>query len=62
MGQYLSVGIAKEIFVYKSDGWTYYTKDEIEEKLSKVLNLDLYDISENEKYVFLNLKQFVSII
>ena len=59
MGQYLSVGIAKEIFVYKSDGWTYYTKDEIEEKLSKVLNLDLYDISENEKYVFLNLKQKV---
>ena len=54
MGQFLSCGIAKSIFVEKAS----YTKEEILKKLAKSIDLNIYkEPKENEEYLFLDLKK-----
>ena len=54
MGQFLSCGIAKSIFVEKAS----YTKEEILKKLAKSIDLNIYkEPKENEEYLFLDLKE-----
>ncbi len=56
MGQSIDIGVATEIFVKKENMYHSYTLKEIKQALSKTLNLDLYDITENKNSVCLSIK------
>ena len=56
MGQYIIIGTATEIYVRKESRYSTYNIEQIKEILSKKLNLSLYDITEDEKYVYLLIK------
>lgn len=52
MGLGLAVGVATEIFIRKDS----YSKEEIINKINNYLNLDLYDIEEDDQYISLIIK------
>lgn len=59
MGQYLCCGIATGITAKKVniEGWKMLTKKQIIDKLNNQLNLDIYDIEEDEKNVYFSIKK-----
>lgn len=60
MGRYLTCGIAEKIYIpKKTTGWfsKTFTGEEIISKLSAEINLDIYDITEDEENVLLTLKK-----
>ena len=56
MGQYIIIGTATGIYVRKESRYSTYNIEQIKEILSKKLNLSLYDITEDEKYIYLLIK------
>lgn len=54
MGQYLNFGIATTIYAKKNDS---YTPTEIKNALMECLNLEIYTMHENKKYIYLLLKE-----
>lgn len=56
MGQCIIVGTATTIYVKKEGKYSTYNLEQIKEILSKKLNLNLYDIAEDENQVYLSIK------
>lgn len=56
MGQSIIVGTATKIYVRKVGRYSTYSLEQIKEILSKKLNLNLYDIIEEENHVCLSIK------
>lgn len=59
MGQYLACGLAEKIYVKKMQEYFItknYTKEEIISKFENKLNLEIYDVTEDDNYVYLTLK------
>ncbi len=54
MGQNINLGIATTIYAKKN---STYTPTEIKGALAECLNLEIYTMHENEKYVYLSLKE-----
>lgn len=57
MGIALDIGVATKISIEKKSGFKMYSKDEILEKLKDCLNLELYNIDEDEESVLLEIKE-----
>ena len=56
MGQSIIVGTATKIYARKRGEFSTYSLEQIKKFLSKKLNLNLYDITEDEKQVYLSIK------
>ena len=56
MGQSIIVGTATKIYVKEEDNYSTYNLEQIKEILSKKLNLNLYDITEDKNQVCLSIK------
>ncbi len=56
MGRYIIIGTATKIYAKKKEDYSTYNLEQIKEILSKKLNLDLYDITEDEYEVCLSIK------
>ena len=56
MGTYLDIGIATTIYARKEDSWRDYLKEQVLENLSKNIDLNIYNIIDEEKYVILEIK------
>lgn len=56
MEKYINGGIIKELTLYLKKNFSY---DEITNKLSKKINLDLYNISYEDNFIFLELKDYI---
>ena len=56
MGTYLDIGIATTIYARKEDSWRDYSKEQVLENLSKNIDLNIYNIIDEEKYVILEIK------
>ena len=59
MGQYLACGLAEKIYITKKQEnfiTKYYTKENIISLLENKLNLEIYDITEDDCFVYLTLK------
>lgn len=58
MGQYIGFGIATKITVKKANSRTWHlsTKDELLEKLKKNIDLKIFDVTEDDDYLFLEIK------
>ena len=54
MGQSLNFGIATTIYAKKN---SIYNSNKIKKALAECLNLEIYDMHENEKYIYLSLKE-----
>ncbi len=61
MGLAMVIGVATRIYVEKKLRFKVYSKDEILEKLKNSLNLELYDVDENEEYVIFDIKNDIFI-
>lgn len=55
MGQYLSVGIAKSIYIQKED----ISKKDLIQKLERIFEIQIYNLNESEHYYILTLKENV---
>ena len=56
MGQSIIIGTATKIYVRKDGDYSTYNLEQIKNILSKKLNLDLYDITEDKREVYLSIK------
>lgn len=56
MGRYMIIGTATKIYVEKNSRYDTYNVEQIKEILSNKLNLNLYDITEDEENVYLSIK------
>ena len=56
MGQYIIIGTATNIYAKNSSQYSTYNLEQIKQILSKKLNLNLYDIMEDEDQIRLSIK------
>jgi len=56
MGTYLDIGIATKIYARKEDRWRSYSKEEVLENLGKKIDLNIYNMTDEEDYVILDIK------
>lgn len=61
MGRYLDCGIATKITILKDGGYLRgkYSKEEILKEIGKEVDLNIYNVEESEKEIYLNIKETI---